>query len=197
MSQPSTIAHLLEIALGETPEPSLSPADQRTLQMVRSVVETIHQDALDPVPASLVTSARSLSALLPAPPSWFDRAVAKILTPLFDDKPQLALGLRGNDLRQCTYSCGDLRLDLEVEAPSASSTEPGQESSRIRGQIDSEQAQGASVPVAVFIADTKRLVTSTNTQKNGRFDLSLPPGVFEFAFRLDDSTQLIGRIEIP
>ena len=197
MLQPNTISQLLEIALGEAPEPTLSPEDARTLRMIRSMVDTIGHDARDPVPASLLKSASALSTSLPQPPSWFDRAVAKLLTPLFDDRPQFALGLRGHDLRQCTFSYGDLRLDLEVEAPDTSMMESESISSRIRGQIDSEESLVAPIPVAVFIADTKRLVASTTTKENGRFDLTLPPGEFEFAFRLDSETQMIGRIQIP
>lgn len=191
------IPYLLEIALSDAPEPVLNDEEARKLQMIRSIIETIRGDALDPVPASLVRSASALSQTLPTPPTWFDRAVAKILAPLFDDRPQLALGLRGEDLRQCTFSCGDLRLDLEVESPAQTDSDTEEDTSRIRGQIDAESPLVSAIPVAVFIADTDRLVTSTTTQDNGRFDLLLPPGEFEFAFRLDNETQLIGRIEIP
>lgn len=197
MEHPRSIANLLNIALGEAPEPTLSTEEARSLQMIRTIIETIHGDVQDPLPNSLLKSASGLAQSLPVAPSWFDRAVAKVLAPLFDDRPQLALGLRGDDLRQCTFSCGDLRLDLEVEALTTPATNTDEDSSRIRGQIDSEHPLIAPIPVAVFLADTDRLVTSTTTQEDGRFDIELPPGEFEFAFRLDNDTQIIGRIEIP
>ena len=195
MITPPSTAELLQMALGEAPEPSLSDTDARTLAMMRSVVETVRGDALDGPPSHVLHAATDLLSTLQKAPSWFDRAAATLLAPLFDDRPRLAAGLRGHDLRQCTYSSGDLRLDLEVESP-VDQKAPANDS-HIRGQLDAEAPLVASIPVAVFLADTNRLVTSTMTAADGRFDLVLPAGVFDFAFRLDDVNQLIGRLAIP
>jgi 5-hydroxyisourate hydrolase-like protein (transthyretin family) len=191
---------LLGIAMGKHPERELDDSDLRALEMIRSAVETIRGDANDPVPTGVIRNAKALSSELPKPPSWFDRAVATVLTPLFDDRPQLAMGLRGTDLRQCTYAAGNLRLDLEVEVTNHSGTttdEPGNVDTHVRGQIDGEKPLEVAVPVAVFVAGTDRMVASTVTEQDGRFDLHLPSGEYEFAFRLNDDLQSIGRIEIP
>ena len=185
---------LLGIALGKHQNQDLEAVDLRTLEMIRSAVETIRTDAHDPVPSGVIRKADALKSQLSKPPTWFDRAVAIVLDPLFDDRPQLAFGLRGNDLRQCTYAAGDLRLDLEVEV---AIEDPGDGDSLVRGQIDSEKPLEDAVPVAVFIAGTDRMVATTMTEQDGRFDLVLPPGEYEFAFRLNDDLQSIGRIEIP
>lgn len=187
---------LLAVALGERAEGDLAAEDVRALTMIRSTIETIRLDATDPVPQAVLERAHSLASELPTPPSWFDRAVAVVLAPLVDDRPQLAFGLRGDDLRQCTFAANDLRLDLEVEVEISDETS-GDEATRVRGQIDAEQSINSPVEVAVLIGGTERLVTSTTTEADGRFDLLLPPGDYEFAFRIDDSTQTIGRIEIP
>lgn len=195
MATPPSTAQLLQMVLGEASEPSLSDGEAKTLAMLRSVVETVRGDALDSPPSRVLNAATDLLGTLQQAPTWFDRAAATILSPLFDDRPRLAAGLRGHDLRQCTYSSGDLRLDLEVESPVDQSAPTND--SRIRGQLDAESPLVDAIPVAVFLADTDRLVTTTMTAADGRFDLVLPAGVFDFAFRLDDVTQLIGRLAIP
>ena len=168
------------------------------LQMIRTTIDTIGSDALQPIPEQVVRDAIALGRELPKPPSWFDRAVATILKPLFDDRPQLAMGLRGTELRQCTYAVGDLRLDLEVEPLEESDSDRLIGSmSIVRGQIDAEFPLHEHIAVAVFIAGTDRMVASTITEPNGRFDVRLPPGSFEFAFRVNDDLQSIGLVEIP
>ena len=69
---------------------------------LESAIKSIREDALDPVPAEVLRKAAALASELPTAPTWletFDRLAAKILTPLFDDGPSLAMGLRGDDLR--------------------------------------------------------------------------------------------------
>lgn len=200
MAQRLTTLDLLAIAMGEDTQEEIGEPDRQAIEMIRSTVETIRGDITDPVPSSVVHRAVKLSAELPKAPSWFDRAVAVVMNPLFDDRPQLAVGLRGDDLRQCTYAAGDLRLDLEiglVDSEAANSEEAEEQGTRVRGQIDGEKPLETAVPVVVFIAGTTRLVTSTMTAPDGRFDLFLPPGAYEFAFRLDEDLQSIGSIEIP
>ena len=200
MAERLTTQDLLAIAMGEMPAPQLGERDRQALEMIRSTVATIRGDAADPVPAAVIERAKKLSSELPKAPSWFDRAAAVVLSPLFDDRPQLALGLRGDDLRQCTYAAGDLRLDLEiglVDSEPTSGGEAQEQTTRVRGQIDGETPLEAAVPVVVFVAGTNRLVTSTLTAPDGRFDLFLPPGAYEFAFRLGADLQSIGSIEIP
>lgn len=195
MPEPRSTVELLRIALDDHAEATCTDHEQQVISMIRSIIATIQGDVLDGVPSRVRARATDLVASLPKAPAWFDRAAATLLRPLFDDRPRLVAGLRGHDLRQCTYSTGDLRLDLEVESPST--TDSLADDSRIRGQLDAEQPLVAPIPVAVFVADTDRLVTSTTTAADGRFDLMLPPGIFDFAFKLDDVTQLIGRLALP
>ena len=201
MAEQPTHLDLLAYALGEAGDQPLNADQQRAVEMIQSTVSTLRGDALDPVPSTVVRDACDLASELPQAPTWFDRAVAVILNPLFDDRPQLALGLRGDDLRQCTFSAGDIRLDLEVTpatGDSGSLRDPDAKNlTHIRGQIDGEQELDAAVPVVVFIAGTSRVVRSTLTAKDGRFDLSLLPGEYELAFKLNNDVQSIGRIEVP
>jgi len=195
MADAHSTADLLQIALGKTSDVDLGKDDAKTVAMLRSLMSTVRGDALDGVPSKVINAATDLIGTLPKAPLWFDRAAAILLAPLFDDRPRLAAGLRGHDLRQCTYSSGDLRLDLEVESPVDPTSPSGD--CRIRGQLDSEVPLTTAVPVAIFLANTDCLVTSTETTQDGRFDLTLPAGVFDFAFRLGNATQLIGRLAVP
>ena len=196
MSEASKTGQLLAIAMGEATSEGLNEDELRSVSMIRTMIETIQGDVADPVPAGVITHASALSSALPKPPSWFDRAVAVVLAPLVDDRPQLAFGIRGDGLRQSTFAADGLRLDLELQEDDGE--DPiGQGASRVRGQIDSEDAVLDRVDVAVFLHGTDRVVATTTTEPNGRFDLVLPPGDFDLAFRLDENTQTLGRIEIP
>ena len=99
MSQSPDNPDLLEIALDGTSIEDLTPSDASAVRMIRSLVETIHLDHVDPVPSAVISRARGLGSELGSAPNWFDRALAVVMAPLFDDRPQLALGLRGSELR--------------------------------------------------------------------------------------------------
>ena len=197
MAENPDIMAALKIALGEKPAGELDPQMQQTVAMARTMIETIQNDQLDPIPMATLKKAMDLARELPRQPSWFDRAVALILEPLFDDRPELAAGLRGNDLRQCTLAIGDVRLDLEIRVSEDIPGRNSEPNTQIRGQIDAERPLESTIPVVVFVADTNHVAAETVTRSDGRFDLDLPPGEYEFAFKLDGETQVLGRMEIP
>jgi hypothetical protein len=187
---------LLKIALGDGSTEGLKQAEASTVDMIRSVVQTIHLDHLDPVPTAVIQRGKNLAGELGRLPSWFDRALAIVMTPLFDDRPQLALGLRGGELRQCTFGVDGHRLDLEVELledDDPTSNKP----TRIQGQIDGEAPLTDPIEVAVLFAGTDHVAATAITRTDGRFNLVLDQGEYEFAFRLVERTLTIGRIEIP
>ena len=216
MAEHSDIMTALDIALGEDPPGVLDPRMEQTVAMARTMIETIRNDQLDPIPRKLLhrsqrylhdqidpipretlKRAMDLARELPRQPSWFDRAVAMVLEPLFDDRPELAAGLRGNDLRQCTLAIGDIRLDLEIRVSEDVPGKNSEPNTQIRGQIDAERPLESTIPVVAFVADTNHVAAETVTRSDGRFDLDLPPGEYEFAFKLDGETQVLGRMEIP
>ena len=197
MAENPDIMAALNIALGEKPAGELDPQMQQTVAMARTMIETIQNDQLDPIPMATLKKAMDLARELPRQPSWFDRAVALILEPLFDDRPELAVGLRGNDLRQCTLAIGDVRLDLEIRVSEDIPGGNSEPNTQIRGQIDAERPLESTIPVVAFVADTNHVAAETVTRSDGRFDLDLPPGEYEFAFKLDGETQVLGRMEIP
>lgn len=197
MAENPDIMAALNIALGEKPAGELDPQMQQTVAMARTMIETIRNDQLDPIPMATLKKAMDLARELPRQPSWFDRAVALILEPLFDDRPELAVGLRGNDLRQCTLAIGDVRLDLEIRVSEDIPGGNSEPNTQIRGQIDAERPLESTIPVVAFVADTNHVAAETVTRSDGRFDLDLPPGEYEFAFKLDGETQVLGRMEIP
>ena len=197
MAENPDIMAALKIALGEKPAGELDPQMQQTVAMARTMIETIQNDQLDPIPMATLKKAMDLARELPRQPSWFDRAVALILEPLFDDRPELAAGLRGNDLRQCTLAIGDVRLDLEIRVSEDIPGRNSEPNTQIRGQIDAERPLESTIPVVAFVADTNHVAAETVTRSDGRFDLDLPPGEYEFAFKLDGETQVLGRMEIP
>ena len=167
---------------------------------IRTVLETLKQDAVDPIPATALARAAGLAAELPRPPSWletFDRLAARVMAPLFDDGPALAHGLRGDDLRQCTLAVDDLRLDLEIEPDAATLDDPNGARVGIRAQIDAERDVDGPVEIAVFRADTDRMVVETRSDDDGRFDLDLVAGRYDLLFRLPDGFEARGVIEVP
>ena len=187
---------LLKIALGEAPEGGLQPSEASVVQMIRTLVDTIQLDHADPVPAAVLHRARGLRTQLTATPSWFDRALAIVMPPLFDDRPQLALGLRGGELRQCTFGIDGHRLDLEIE-PIEDDDPNTSQPTRIQGQLDGEEPNDVPIDVVVLLAGTDHVVATATSKDDGRFNLVLDAGDYEFAFRLSDQTLSIGRIEIP
>lgn len=197
MAEHPDIMTALDIALGEDPPGVLDPRMEQTVAMARTMIETIRNDQLDPIPRKTLKRAMDLARELPRQPSWFDRAVALVLEPLFDDRPELAAGLRGNDLRQCTLAIGDIRLDLEIRVSEDVPGKNSEPNTQIRGQIDAERPLESTIPVVAFVADTNHVAAETVTRSDGRFDLDLPPGEYEFAFKLDGETQVLGRMEIP
>jgi hypothetical protein len=175
----------------------LDPASEGA---IRTVLETLKQDAIDPIPTSALARAAGLATELPRPPSWletFDRLAARVMAPLFDDGPALAHGLRGDDLRQCTLAVDDLRLDLEIEADAATVDDPNGARVGIRAQIDAERGLEGPVEIAVFRADTDRMVVETRSDDCGRFDLNLVAGRYDLLFRLPDGCEARGVIEVP
>ena len=197
MAEHPDIMTALDIALGEDPPGVLDPRMEQTVAMARTMIETIRNDQLDPIPRETLKRAMDLARELPRQPSWFDRAVAMVPEPLFDDRPELAAGLRGNDLRQCTLAIGDIRLDLEIRVSEDVPGKNSEPNTQIRGQIDAERPLESTIPVVAFVADTNHVAAETVTRSDGRFDLDLPPGEYEFAFKLDGETQVLGRMEIP
>lgn len=196
MTDPSDQDNLLKTALGEESPEGLPPEQARFVRMIRTAIQTIRLDQLDPVPESVLGAAHALGSELPVIPNWFDRAVAIVMAPLFDDGPRLAHGLRGNELRQCTFATDEHRLDLEVVmAPDDDPEAPG--NTHLHGQIEGEQDTPDGVEVIVLVGGTDRVAATTKTEADGRFDLLLPPGTYEFAFRFNDQTLSIGSIDIP
>ena len=167
---------------------------------VEIVIGAIRDDALDPIPPETLRKVAALASELPKAPSWletFDRLAASILSPLFDDGPSLAMGLRGDDLRQCTLGVDDLRLDLEIEVDSVRKDSQGKLIAKIRGQLDGEDGLGGPVEIVVLHLESEQMLGTVRTDENGRFDLDLSAGRYELVFRLKDGKTVMGTIDVP
>lgn len=167
---------------------------------LESAIKSIREDALDPVPAEVLRKAAALASELPTAPTWletFDRLAAKILTPLFDDGPSLAMGLRGDDLRQCTLGVDDLRLDLEIEVDAVRKDSQGKLIAKIRGQLDGEIGLGGPVEIVVLEPESEQMLGTVRTDGNGRFDLNLSAGRYDLIFRLKNGKTVMGTIDVP
>ena len=79
MAEHPDIMTALDIALGEDPPGVLDPRMEQTVAMARTMIETIRNDQLDPIPRKTLKKAMDLARELPRQPSWFDRAVALVL----------------------------------------------------------------------------------------------------------------------
>ncbi|MEE2973259.1 MAG: hypothetical protein VX672_09035 [Planctomycetota bacterium] len=179
----------LAAAMGE-PDPDL----------IRLIIESIREDAGDPISASARQRAIELQGELPRRPTWletFDQLSSRILEPLFDDGPALASGLRGDDLRQCTLGVDDLRLDLEIETSIGRKDARGRVMALLRGQIDAEFELGDAVEVVVLQSNPDRMIEVLETDETGRFDIELPEGRYDLVFRLQDGATLVGTVDVP
>ena len=167
---------------------------------VQVALEAIREDSMDPVPTEVLRKAAALASGLPKAPSWleaFDRMASNILTPLFDDGPSLATGLRGDDLRQCTLGVDDLRLDLEIEVDSVRKDSQGRLLAKIRGQLDGEIGLGGPVEIVVLDSESGQMLGTVRTNENGRFDLDLSAGSYDLVFRMRDGKTVMGTIDVP
>ncbi|MAJ45970.1 MAG: hypothetical protein CBC35_01560 [Planctomycetes bacterium TMED75] len=197
------LASLLSLALEGGDESNLSRSQRAALNRLKQVIETIRSDTADPVPARVLERARSLESRLPRPVSWLDRTVAFVMNPLLDSLHRPEPGLRGHELRQCTFETEGYRLDLEIaqpatEHPSGDQTETETELEvEVRGQLDSEQPIEFPLRVALIRKGSDASVLNLETTQDGGFVFQAPAGSYELAFELSTGNQMIGSIELP
>ena len=192
------LTNLLSLAMDGGDSTGLSEKDQRALDRLRQMLMTLRSDRADPVPDSVTTRAKALHTRLPSPVGWLDRTIAFVMNPLLDSLQQPQLGLRGQELRQCTFEIDGYRLDLEIAQPRSGTTpNPDHQEIDVRGQLDSEQAVSYPLRVALLRKGTSASVLTMETTDDGRFDFTAPSGSYELAFEITSEKQMIGSIELP
>ena len=193
----TTLTTLLSLAMDGGDSSGLSEEDQKALSRLRAMILTLQSDAADPVPQGVVERGKALHDRLPRPVGWLDRTVAYIMAPLMDSIQQPQLGLRGQELRQCTFEIDGYRLDLEISQPRQAGSEDALQQIDVRGQLDSEQAMAYPLRLALLRKGTSASVLSMQTTDDGRFDFTAPSGSYELAFEITQDKQMIGSIELP
>ena len=190
------LSNLLSIAMDGGDTTGLSDQDKKALHRLRQMILTLKSDGADPVPKSILDRGKALHTRLPRPVSWLDRTIAFVMNPLLDSlQPQP--GLRGQELRQCTFEIDGYRLDLEISQPAPTGS-AGQDSQiDVRGQLDSEQDLSFPLRVALLRKGTDASILTMQTTDDGRFDFSAASGTYELAFEITTEKQMIGSIELP
>ena len=193
----TTLTNLLSLAMDGGDSSGLSDDERESLGRLKSMILTLQSDADDPVPAPVIERGKALHERLPHPVSWLDRAVAFVMNPLMDSIQQPQLGLRGQELRQCTFEIDGYRLDLEISQPTPGSTGDELPEIGVRGQLDSEQVVPFPLRLALIRKGTSASVLAMETTDDGRFDFTAPSGSYELAFEISKDKQMIGSIELP
>ena len=188
---------LLSLALDGGDQSDLSDQQQAALGRLKQVIETLRLDAADPVPEQVLERARALESRLPRPVSWLDRTVAFVMNPLLDSLHRPELGLRGHELRQCTFEIEGYRLDLEIAQPDSKPGSDAQADIGVRGQLDSEHPMEFPLRVALLRHGSDASVLTLETSDDGRFAFEAPAGPYDIAFELATGKQMIGSIELP
>ena len=188
---------LLSLALEGGDETGLSTSQRSALSRLKEVIETVRLDAANPVPARVMERAKLLESRLPRPVSWLDRTVAFVMNPLLDSLQQPEPGLRGHELRQCTFETEGYRLDLEIAQPEIENESDAQSEIEVRGQLDSEYSMNFPLRVALIRKGSNASVLTLETTDDGGFVFQAPVGVYEIAFELSTGKQMIGSIELP
>jgi hypothetical protein len=188
---------LLSLALEGGDETGLSTSQRSALSRLKEVIETVRLDAANPVPAGVMERAKLLESRLPRPVSWLDRTVAFVMNPLLDSLQQPEPGLRGHELRQCTFETEGYRLDLEIAQPEIENESGAQSEIEVRGQLDSEYPMNFPLRVALIRKGSNASVLTLETTDDGGFVFQAPVGIYEIAFELSTGKQMIGSIELP
>lgn len=88
---------------------------------IRDVMAAVARESADAPPASLFERAKSLSRLLPRPPSWLDRVSALVLARIDEASSELAAGLApltalrgGSEPQMASFVAQGMRLDAEA-----------------------------------------------------------------------------------
>ena len=193
----TTLTNLLSLAMDGGDSSGLSDDERASLDRLKSMILTLRSDAADPVPGQVIERGKALHERLPRPVPWLDRAVAFVMNPLMDSLQQPQLGLRGHELRQCTFEIDGYRLDLEISQPKTGDFEDALPEIGVRGQLDSEQVVTFPLRLALIRKGTSASILDMETTDDGRFDFTAPSGSYELAFEIAEDKQMIGSIELP
>ena len=196
-NQRTALTKLLSLAMDGGDSTGLSDEDQRALDRLRQMIMTLKSDRSDPLPESILERAKALHTRLPRQVGWLDRTIAFVMNPLLDSLHQPQLGVRGQELRQCTFEIDGYRLDLEISQPGQGGLVDQAEEIDVRGQLDSEQEVAFPLRVALLRKGTDASVLAIETTDDGRFAFTAPTGSYELAFEITHDKQMIGSIELP
>lgn len=170
------------------------------VEAYHAIISTIHGDRVDGVPAAVVRRASELFHEHRPVQSWwmeFDRTLARLLTSAVDDGPNLVMGLRGDDLRQCTLEFDDIRLDLEIQVDSVTTRDGLHVEAMVRGQLDSEGELSLPIEGVALDHESQSFAGHITTDTVGRFDVSLPAGSYDLVFKDVRGRHLLGVVTVP
>ena len=119
------------------------------------------------------------------------------MSPLLDSLHQPQMGLRGHELRQCTFEVDGYRLDLEIEQPGRADDQKEPFPVKVRGQLDSEIEVAFPIRLAVLKQGSDASILTLDTNEEGCFDFEAPRGAYELAFEISKGQQMVGSIELP
>ena len=171
------------------------------LREIRDVMAAVARESADAPPASLFERAKSLSTLLPRPPSWLDRMTALVLARIDEASAGLAAGLapapalRGDhDSLMASFAAQGLRLD-------AQGSRNADGSYLLRMQLDTAESGSLAAEFAVLDRESGWVVASGMLDDDGAARVAIaadavPARMVEIAIHRGGRTVLAAEVPL-
>lgn len=188
----------------------------RSVRLVREAAQADLRDGLADASPTALQRACELASLLPSPPSsdlgetlaaWWSRVRSSIAECVYQElgpeSGRLAgAGLRGTGTRGISYAVAEGAAACEIDLEIAAAGDAGR--CRVHGQIHptDESIAPAGVAVVAIAADGAspdvEPVASGVVDREGFFELSLPPGRYDLAFAIGRGpAAMVADLEVP
>jgi|GEM_PF-2111385 len=175
------------------------------LREIRDVMAAVARESADAPPASLFERAKSLSSLLPRPPSWLDRVSALVLARIDEASAGLAAGLapglapapalRGDHAsHMASFAADGLRLDAEGSRNADGSY-------LLRMQLDTVESGSLAAEFAVLDRQSGWVVASGMLDDDGAARVAIaadaiPARMVEIAIHRGGRTVLAAEVPL-